>query len=151
MTFDSDNLKDKLKAEMADIYSPIVIDHALHPRNTGDIHNANGFSKVISSCGDDTMEIWLKVENKIIKEAVFRTDACAATIAVGSMVTELAKGRRIVEAMRINEDDILKALGGLPTGNEHCATLAVAALHEAVKSYLEYNRDPWKLNYRKNL
>jgi nitrogen fixation NifU-like protein len=81
------------------------------------------------------MEIWLGVREDVIKEATFWTDGCGTTIAAGSMVTELAKGKTIREAMRITQKEVLEALGGLPEESQHCALLASDTLKEAVKDY----------------
>ena len=96
------------------------------------------------------MEIWLKVGGDTISEAAFLTDGCAATIAAGSMVTQLTKGKSIPQALKINQSDILCALGGLPEGNKHCALLAADTLKEAVKDYLVFKKEPWKKAYRSN-
>ena len=129
------------------IYSEIVIDHAVNPRNAGSIPDADGFGHITGPCGD-TMEIWLKVRDARITSASFWTDGCAPTIACGSMATQMLNGKNIPEAQRINQQDILQALGGLPEENEHCALLAVNTIKEAVKDYLHINREPWKKVYR---
>jgi len=137
-----------LVSELRKTYSAKTVDHALKPRNMGSIDIASGYASVTGPCGD-TMEIWLNVDNKIIEEATFMTDGCVTTIAAGSMVTEMAKGRPVEEAMRIGQQDILKALNGLPTESEHCALLAANTLKEAIMDYDEYSRDKWKRNYKK--
>jgi len=137
-----------LVSELRKTYSAKTVDHALKPRNMGSIDIASGYASVTGPCGD-MMEIWLNVDNKIIEEATFMTDGCVTTIAAGSMVTEMAKGRPVEEAMRIGQQDILKALNGLPTESEHCALLAANTLKEAIMDYDEYSRDKWKRNYKK--
>lgn len=132
---------------MRDTYSEMVIDHAMHPRNVGSLPQADGQATVTGPCGD-TMEIWIRVENNTITEATFWTDGCGTTIAAGSMVTELAKGKRLAAALRIREEDVLEALGGLPEESAHCALLAANTLKEAIKDYLEMQRVPWKKIYR---
>ena len=126
-----------------DIYSDTVIDHAVNPRNVGEIYDADGYGSAVGICGDD-MEIWLRISNGIITEARFWTSGCSTTIASGSMVTEMAKGKAITQAQKINQHDIVIALEGLPEGSEHCAQLAANSLKEAKKDYLELRRDPWK-------
>lgn len=137
-----------LVSELRKTYSAKTVDHALKPRNMGSIDIASGYASVTGPCGD-TMEIWLSVDNKIIEEATFMTDGCVTTIAAGSMVTEMAKGRPVEEAMRIGQQDILKALNGLPMESEHCALLAANTLKEAIMDYDEYSRDKWKRSYKK--
>lgn len=117
-------------------YTEVVVDHALNPRNVGRIENADGFAHVTGGCGD-SIEIWIKVTNDTITEITFRTDGCGASIAAGSMVTELAKGKTVREALKITGLDVLNALGGLPEESEHCAVLAANALSAAIKQYLK--------------
>jgi nitrogen fixation NifU-like protein len=129
-------------------YSEAVIDHAHNPRNVGNIPDADGIGMVTGPCGD-TMEIWLRVREEVIQEATFWTDGCGTTIASGSMVTELVKGKSIREVMRISEKDVLDALGGLPEESQHCALLAANTLKEAVKDYVAYRSEPWKRAYQR--
>ncbi len=131
------------------VYSEAVIDHSMNPRNVGLMEDADGFARVAGSCGD-TMEIWLKVMDGIIAQATFFTDGCGTSIASGSMVTEMAKGRSIGEAQKISQQNVLDALGGLPDESKHCALLAANTLKEAVRDYLTMKREPWKKAYRKH-
>lgn len=137
-----------LEAELRKTYSEITVEHALKPRNTGEITLANGHAVITGPCGD-TMEIWLNVNNEIIEEASFTTDGCTTTIAAGSMVTEMAKGKPVLEALQIGQQEVLTALGGLPAESKHCALLASNTLKEAVMDYQQYQRDKWKFSYKK--
>ena len=85
----------------------------------------------------------------IIIQASFYTDGCGASIASGSMVTEMAKGKNITEAQKIGQQNVLDTLGGLPDESEHCALLAANTLKEAVRDYIAMKREPWKKAYRK--
>jgi len=114
------------------IYSEMVIDHAMKPRNLGEMKEADGFARVTGPCGD-TMEIWIKINGDAIVQCTFMTDGCGTSIASGSMVTELAIGKNMAEAQRISQQDVLVALGGLPHESEHCALLAVNTLKEAIR------------------
>jgi nitrogen fixation NifU-like protein len=125
-----------------------VIDHAQNPRNVGSIPNSDGFGSVIGLCGD-TMGVWLRVDNELIADITFWTDGCGTTIAAGSMVTELAKGKAVVEAASIRKQTVLDALGGLPEDSAHCAQLAADTLRQAINDYLSFRREPWKRPYRK--
>ena len=140
--------EDLIRSYLSQIYTETVVDHSLSPRNLGMMDNPDGYTRHTSSCGD-TLNIWLRVKDDIINEATFTTDGCSATVAVGSMVTELAGGKTIAEARRISPQDILTSLGGLPPVNEHCALLAATALSEAIVDYELMKRDPWKKAYRK--
>ena len=149
MSLELDRLAEELQKEVWADYSSVVIDHAQNPRNVGSIPDADGFASVTGPCGD-TMEIWLRVRDSAIKEATFWTDGCGTAIAAGSMVTELAKGKAVNEALRITQQDVLDALGGLPEDSVHCALLAANTLKEAISDYLAWKREPWKRAYRRN-
>ena len=138
-----------IEAKMREIYSSEVVGHVLHPRNLGDMKNADAFGKITGPCGD-TMEIWLKVNGGVVIAASFATDGCAATISTGSIVTELIKGKTVGEVLRVSQQDILGALGGLPEGNQHCALLTADTLKKAAKDYLAFQKEPWKRAYRKH-
>lgn len=147
MTSEFNELQELIMADMRKVYTETVIDHAMNPRNVGDMENADGFGKVTGSCGD-TMEIWLKVKDGIVADATFLTDGCGTTIASGSMVTELIKGKSIPEAQKVTRQVILNALGGLPEESLHCALLTADTLKEAIKDYFALKREPWKKAYR---
>lgn len=128
-------------------YSETVLDHALSPRNVGSIPGADGFGEGAGEC-EDTLAIWLRVVDDRVADARFWTDGCGTTIACGSMVTELVKGKTIKEAFLVDASKILEALGGLPRENVHCAFLAADALKKALNNYLEVKGSPWKRPYR---
>ena len=148
MTSSWEKYEELIKAEMKKVYSETVVEHSMNPRNVGDIEDAGGFAKVIGPCGD-TMEIWLKVNSDTISDASFMTDGCGTTLASGSMVTEMAKGRTVFHAQKITQQDVLNALGGLPEESQHCALLAVNTLKEAVNDYLITKKEPWKKVYKR--
>jgi nitrogen fixation NifU-like protein len=130
-----EKFEELIKSKMRTVYSEAVVEYSMNPRNLGEVEDANGFGRITGPCGD-TMSIWLKVDCDAIVNAGFITDGCGTTLASGSMVTEMAKGKSIAEAQRISQQDILNALGGLPSENEHCALLAENTLKEAIKDYL---------------
>ena len=148
MSTEFDELQKLILADAHNIYSETVIDHAMNPRNVGVMQDADGFARVTGSCGD-TMEIWLKVNNNTITDINFMTDGCGTSIASGSMVTEMAKGKSISEAQTTTQQKVLDALGGLPDESKHCALLAANALREAIRDYIAMEREPWKRAYRK--
>jgi len=141
-------LEQSVMEDMKRVYSEKTIDHFLKPRNLGEIPAPDGFGRVTGPCGD-TMEIYLRVNSDKIVNASFWTDGCGPSIASGSMVTEMAKGRNVSEAQRISQHDVLAALGGLPEESEHCALLAANTLKEAIRDYLGMKREPWKRAYRR--
>jgi nitrogen fixation NifU-like protein len=149
MTSSWEKFQELIEDEVRKVYSETTIDHSMNPRNVGNLEDADGFARVAGSCGD-TMEIWLKVKDGMIAQATFYTDGCGTTIASGSMVTEMVKGKSITEAQKIGQQDVLDALGGLPDESKHCALLAANTLKEAVRDYLTMKREPWKKAYRKH-
>ena len=148
MAAEMDKIAEELQKEMLSGYTEVVIDHAQNPRNVGTIPDADGFASVTGPCGD-TMNIWLKVRNDEIKQVAFLTDGCGTTIAAGSMVTEMVKGKTVINALRTTQRDVLDALGGLPEESVHCALLAANTVKEAAKDYLTTRNEPWKRAYRK--
>jgi nitrogen fixation NifU-like protein len=130
------------------IYSETVIDYAVNPRNLGIMQDFDGFARVTGPCGD-TMEVWLKLNSDTITDIAFMTDGCGTSIASGSMMTELAKGRSITVAIRICQQDILEALEGLPEESQHCALLAANTLKAAIRDCIAMQKEPWKKAYRK--
>jgi nitrogen fixation NifU-like protein len=148
MSSEPDELQEITTTDARRIYSEMVIDHAMNPRNPGIMQNFDGFARVTGPCGD-TMEVWLKVNDKMIIDISFLTDGCGPSIASGSMMTELAKGKSITGAIRIRQQDILEALGGLPEESQHCALLAADTLKAAIRDCIAMQKEPWKKAYRK--
>ena len=145
MTEEEKLLSEKLRA----FYSETTTEHILRPRNNEIVPDADGYAGCRSNCGE-TMKIWLKFDNDRICQTGFWTDGCAATIACGSMATELAKGRLTTEALSVDARKIADALTDLPEGNFHCAVLASQTLRAALRDCLETSREPWKKPYRKS-
>jgi len=121
------------------MYNETVLEHYNNPRNVGEIEDADGVGIYMSDfCGDIT-KFWIKVSEGRIADATYRTQGCAASIACGSVLTEMVKGRTVDEALRITKDDIVKALNGLPEYKVHCSVLADDSLKDAVRDYLARN------------
>ncbi|MFC1889912.1 iron-sulfur cluster assembly scaffold protein [Thermodesulfobacteriota bacterium] len=115
-------------------YNGKVLDHFRNPRNVGKVERYDGIgTNGDPSCGD-YLEVTIKVDEfwKRIIEARFLAYGCAGAIATSSMMTELAIGKTFEEALQISDEDVINALGGLPTDKEHCSLLGVLALHRAV-------------------
>ena len=148
MTSAWDKFQEQIKAKMREIYSETVVEHNLNPRNLGSFPDADGYALITGPCGD-TMEMWLKLDGNLIVTAGFTTDGCGTTIASGSMVTEMAKGKSLPEALKISQKDILDALGGLPEESEHCALLASNTLKATIRDCMAMQKEPWKKAYRK--
>ncbi|MFC1990040.1 iron-sulfur cluster assembly scaffold protein [Chloroflexota bacterium] len=134
--------------ESGNVFSATVTDHATNPRNAGSMDDADAYTSVLGPCGDN-MEMWLKARDGIVKDITFWTDGCGATIACGSMATELAKGKTLGEALAINAEVIATNLGGLPDDHAHCARLASSTLKKAIIEYMNLQKEPWKRAYRR--
>ena len=130
----SKDWEEALEAEIRKNYSETLIDHGRNPRNLGDLEESNAFGILDGPCGD-IMAIWLNVEDNTITDIGFTTDGCIASLAIGSMTTEMAKGKTLTDAQHINQQDILDALGGLPKENEHRVLLWINTLQEAITNY----------------
>ncbi len=120
---------------MDDMYTEKVKEHFLNPRNVGEIKNPDGFGKVGNPVCGDVMAIYIKVKNNRITDIKFKTFGCTAAIATSSVLTEMVKGKKIDEALKITRDDVANELGGLPAIKMHCSNLAADALREAIKDY----------------
>ncbi|MGQ9497533.1 MAG: Fe-S cluster assembly scaffold protein NifU [Desulfotomaculales bacterium] len=118
------------------MYNPIVMDHFMNPRNVGVIEDADGVGEVGNPACGDMMTFYIKVKDDRIEDVKFQTFGCGAAIAVSSMVSELAKGKTIEEALKITNKDVADALNGLPTQKLHCSNLGADALHKAIEDYL---------------
>jgi len=116
-------------------YSKKVMDHFMNPRNVGVIENPDGYGKVGNPVCGDLMEIFIKVKNDIITDIKFKTFGCGSAIATSSMVTEIAIGKNVDEAMKITRNDVANELDGLPPQKMHCSNLAADALQAAIRDY----------------
>jgi len=123
------------------MYTKKVLKHFRKPYNYGKIRNPDGIGKVGNIVCGDVMWLYIKIgknkiKEEIIKDAKFETFGCVAAIATSSVITNLAKGKTLNEAIKITKDEIVKSLGGLPPIKLHCSVLAVDALLEAIYDYL---------------
>lgn len=137
------------------MYTKKVLQHFKHPHNQGRIKNPDAVGEVGNPICGDIMKIYLKIasakqkttdkkqriksdkinlNNFIIKDIKFETLGCAAAIAVSSALTDVAKGKTLEQAKKINKDQIIKNLGGLPTPKIHCSMLGIEALRKAIKN-----------------
>jgi nitrogen fixation NifU-like protein len=136
------------------IYSEKVMDHFQNPRNVGTIKNADGVGKVGNPVCGDMMEFYIKVKDNRIDDVKFKTFGCGAAIAVSSMVSEMAHGKTLEEAMAITNDDVAEELDGLPKNKLHCSNLGADALHKAIEDYREKKRsqkkEPHKADEKKD-
>ena len=117
------------------MYSEKVMDHFMNPRNMGEIADADGVGTVGNPVCGDLMTVYIKVKDNELEDVKFKTFGCGAAIATSSMITELAKGKTIEEALKITRGDVADRLGGLPPVKMHCSNLAADALHAAIEDY----------------
>ena len=121
------------------MYSEKVMDHFAHPRNVGEIPDADGVGEVGNAKCGDIMRMYLKIDNNIITDVKFKTFGCGAAVATSSMATELIKGKSVDEALELTNKAVIEALDGLPPVKVHCSVLAEEAVKAAIKDYYDRN------------
>ena len=123
----------------------VLMDHFINPRNVGDIANADGMGEVGNPLCGDIIRLYLKIKNDQIEKATFKTFGCRAAIATSSILTELVKGKKIAEALKITKEDIAKILGNLPPLKQNCAKLAELALKAALGDFYARTKNDHRL------
>lgn len=121
------------------LYTQTVMDHFMHPRNVGEIADADGVGEVGNAKCGDIMRMYIKVKDDVITDCKFNTFGCGSAIATSSMATELIKGKPISEALELSNKAVVEALDGLPAHKIHCSVLAEEAVRAAVKDYYDKN------------
>ncbi|MBU0580441.1 MAG: Fe-S cluster assembly scaffold protein NifU [Candidatus Margulisbacteria bacterium] len=124
------------------------MDHFMHPRNVGEIPDADGIGKVGNPTCGDIMAMYIKVKDNVIVDCKFKTFGCGAAIATSSMTTELVKGKTLEQALEISKKTVAEALDGLPPQKMHCSNLAADALHAAIDHY-KCKKDGWSCPFSK--
>ena len=119
------------------LYSDIVMDHFMHPRNVGEIADADGVGQVGNAKCGDIMKMYLKIRDNVIQDVKFETFGCGSAIASSSMTTEMIKGKTIDEALAVTNRQVVDALGGLPAHKLHCSVLAEESIKSAIKDYYD--------------
>jgi len=118
------------------MYSDLVMEHFRNPRNVGELDDAD----VVVQHGDpicgDMLLLFLKIDDDVVTNVKFRILGCGAAIATSSIASELALGKSLDEVLKLTDQDIAEALGGLPEEKIHCSILAVTALHTGIMRYL---------------
>lgn len=117
------------------MYTEQVMDHFMHPRNMGEIENADGVGEVGNAKCGDIMKMFLKIDDGVITDCKFKTYGCASAIATSSIATEMIKGHRVEEALALSNKAVVEALGGLPAHKIHCSVLAEQAIKAALADY----------------
>ena len=116
------------------------MDHFMNPRNVGEIEDADGTGEVGNPVCGDMMTFYIKVDDGRLSDVKFKTFGCGAAIAVSSMVSEMAIGKTLEEALKITREDVAEKLGGLPKQKMHCSNLGADALHKAIQDYLSQQK-----------
>ena len=124
------------------LYSDKVMDHVEHPRNVGEIENADGVGQVGNPKCGDIMKMYLKIDGDVITDVKFKTFGCGSAIATSSMATEMIKGKTIGEAMNLTNAAVAEALDGLPAYKMHCSVLAEEAIKAALADYYQKKGEP---------
>ena len=125
------------------LYTETVMDHFTHPRNVGEVPDADGVGEVGNAKCGDIMKMYLKIKDDRIEDVKFETFGCGSAIASSSMATELIKGKTIEEALAVTNKQVVDALGGLPAYKLHCSVLAEESIKAAVKNYYDRNNIPY--------
>ena len=121
------------------MYNDTVMEHFMHPRNVGEIEDADGVGTYGSPVCGDLTTFSIKVEGERIADIKFKTFGCGAAIASSSMATEMMKGKTIDEVLAMTTENIVNELGGLPEVKVHCSVLANDAIKSAIYDYAEKN------------
>jgi len=108
----------------------------MHPRNVGEIPDADGVGELRNPTCGDFLKIWIQVENEHIADIKFKCKGCPASIATASVLTEMAKGKPIDEAAEITDDMVTSEIGGLPPEKMHCSNLGPEVLYAAIMNYV---------------
>lgn len=121
------------------LYTETVMDHFTHPRNVGEIPDADGIGEIGNAKCGDIMKMYLKIKDNVITDVKFETFGCGSAIASSSIATEMIKGKTIEESLAVTNKQVVDALGGLPAHKLHCSVLAEEAIKAAVKNYYDRN------------
>ena len=116
-------------------YTEKLLSHFKNPHNQGSIKDADAVGQVGNKRCGDIMKVYLKIKDDKIADIKFETLGCAAAIATSSVLTDLAKGKTLADAVKISKNDIVAELGGIPAEKFHCSILAEEALKLAVDNY----------------
>lgn len=117
------------------LYSEKVMDHFTNSRNVGEIEDADGIGEVGNAKCGDIMKMFLKIDNGVITDIKFKTFGCGAAVATSSMATEMIKGQKLEDALKLTNKAVVEALDGLPDSKLHCSVLAEQALKAAISDY----------------
>lgn len=131
-----EKIQSKIEYDEETEFSKKVINEYRNPSNFGTIENPDAVGRIKGPCGD-TMQIMLKIGNGRVADVRFWTDGCGTSIACGSMLTKMIKGKAIEEIFTITSEKLNNELDGLPENHVHCTVLAVNTLRKTIKKLIE--------------
>jgi|SRR5579863_9236229 len=123
------------------MYSPQLLDHFQNPRNAGDLTEADATAEIENPVCGDAIRVSLKIDGAQIREIRFKAKGCVPSIACGSAMTELVRGKSIAEARQLRQEDLIREVGGLPQASGHAAQLALDVLTAALRE-VEIAKNP---------
>ena len=121
-------------------YSDFFKDHIAHPRNAGELSEANAVAEETNPVCGDRLVLSLKINRGTIEAARFLAYGCAPTIACGSVMTGMVQGMSIADANKLDRKQIVDALGGLSPQKQHAAALAIETLRSALQRFQSGDR-----------
>ncbi len=122
------------------VYSEKVMQHFMNPQNVGEISDPDGIGEVGNPVCGDMMTFYIKVKDNKLEDVKYKTFGCGAAIAVSSIVSEMAKGKTLEEALALTPAMVAKELEGLPKNKYHCSNLGAQALRKAIRDYAVKNK-----------
>ena len=132
-------------------YNDVVMDHLTNPRNVGEVEDPDGQAVIGDpSCGDQ-LKVTMKITGNRIVDIKFTSNGCSGAIAISSMMTELAKGKTVEEALTLTDDDVVIALGGIPEKKKDCSLMGVTGLQGALKDFLRKGKGQNGKQHEKSL
>jgi nitrogen fixation NifU-like protein len=115
------------------MYSAQVLDHFEHPRNAGEVANADAEVQMSNPACGDVLKLTLKIDAGIVSQARFLAKGCVPAMACGSLLAEMIQGKALEAATRLSREELVQAAGGLPEASSHAAQLAIDTLRAALK------------------
>lgn len=119
------------------LYTTKALDYFYNPRNAGEMEDADASSQMGEPACGDTVRIWIKVKDDLLEKVTFKAFGCPAVIACCSMMTVLATGKTLEEAVKITDEEVVAALGGMPEDKLHCSVFAAEVLQQTIDQYLQ--------------
>jgi NifU-like protein involved in Fe-S cluster formation len=116
------------------VYSPELLDHFQNPRNVGDVEAPDATAQLENPACGDVLKLTLKLDGQRIVDIRFRAKGCVPTIACGSAITEMVKGKTVEEARQLRRRELVRKVGGLPEASWHAGQLAVDALRALLQN-----------------